>query len=116
MPPVNWVACEPESRELMTLLLKRIRGIGKEVRLVDASWVWTEPHSRRLKLKLTVQKEVFAGTILQQTFVVDFVQSNEQCRDCEQFEAKDTWTAAVQVRQRVAHKKTFLWLEQLILR
>ncbi len=88
-PPNNWIVCEPESRELMSLLLKRIRGIGKEVRLVDAAWVWTEPHSRRLKLKLTVQKEVFAGTILQQVFVVEFVQSNEQCRDCEQFEASE---------------------------
>jgi nonsense-mediated mRNA decay protein 3 len=104
MPPANWVVCEPESRELMSLLLKRIRGLGKEVRLVDAAWVWTEPHSRRLKLKLTVQKEVFAGTILQQVFVCEFVQSNEQCKDCEQFEAKDTWTAVVQVRQRVTHK------------
>jgi nonsense-mediated mRNA decay protein 3 len=71
--------------------------LGKVVRLVDASWVWTEPHSRRLKLKLTVQKEVFAGTILQQVFVVEFVVAGEQCKDCEQFEAKDTWTAVVQV-------------------
>ena len=83
---------------------------------MDAAWVWTEPHSRRLKLKLTVQKEVFSGTILQQVFVVEFTQTNEQCGDCEQFEAKDTWTAVVQVRQRVTHKKTFLWLEQLIIK
>lgn len=88
----------------------------KVVRLVDASWVWTEPHSRRLKLKLTVQKEVFSGTILQQQFVVEFVMAGEQCKDCEHFEAKDTWNAVVQVRQKVTHKKTFLWLEQVILK
>lgn len=29
-----------------------------QVRLVDASFVWTEPHSKRIKVKLTIQKEV----------------------------------------------------------
>ena len=28
----------------------------------------------------------------------------------------DPWIAVVQVRQKVPHKRTFLWLEQLILR
>ena len=26
--------------------------------LVDAGFIWTEPHSKRVKVKLTVQKEV----------------------------------------------------------
>jgi len=30
--------------------------------------------------------------------------------------AKNTWKASVQVRQKVTHKRTFLWLEQLILK
>jgi len=38
---------------------------------VDAGFIWTEPHSRRLKLKLTIQAEVLNGAILQQTFVVE---------------------------------------------
>jgi NMD protein affecting ribosome stability and mRNA decay len=29
-----------------------------EVRLVDAGFIWTEPHSKRIKVKLTIQKEV----------------------------------------------------------
>jgi len=29
-----------------------------QVRLVDAAFVWTEEHSRRVKVKLTIQKEV----------------------------------------------------------
>ena len=29
-----------------------------QVRLVDAGFVWTEPHSKRIKVKLTIQKEV----------------------------------------------------------
>jgi nonsense-mediated mRNA decay protein 3 len=51
------MVCELESKELLSYCLRRVRGMNK-VRLVDASFVWTEPHSRRLKLKLTVQKEV----------------------------------------------------------
>ena len=37
--------------------LKRLKGLNK-VKLVDAVFVWTEPHSKRLKVKVTVQQEV----------------------------------------------------------
>ncbi|KAK9209215.1 hypothetical protein WN944_001579 [Citrus x changshan-huyou] len=40
------------------------------VRLVNAEFVGTEPHSKRIKLKLTVQKEVLEGVILEQSYVV----------------------------------------------
>lgn len=39
-----------------------------------------------------------------------------QCQDCTRLAAKNTWRAMVQVRQKVDHKRTFLYLEQLILR
>ena len=29
-----------------------------QVRLIDAGFIWTEPHSKRIKVKLTIQKEV----------------------------------------------------------
>jgi len=38
--------------------LKRIKGLGKEARLVDASFIWTEEHSKRIRVKITEQKEV----------------------------------------------------------
>ena len=50
----------------MALLLKKPRGLGS-VRLVDASFIWTEPHSRRIKIKACVQKEVVSGAVLQQS-------------------------------------------------
>jgi nonsense-mediated mRNA decay protein 3 len=56
-PPHIWANAELESRELLTVCLKKLRGLQK-VRLVDASFIWTEPHSRRIKVKLTIQKEV----------------------------------------------------------
>jgi nonsense-mediated mRNA decay protein 3 len=115
-PPKHWTPAPPESKELLALCLKRVRGLGR-VRLVDAGFIWTEPHSRRLKLKLTVQAEVLGGAILQQTTGVEAVVEPHQCIDCTRAATNAAgWTACVQVRQHVGHKRTFLYLEQVILR
>ena len=114
-PPSQWIVAAPESRELLALCLRRMKGLNKS-RIIDASFIWTEPHSRRVKLKITVQQEAFQGTILQQTFEVEFVQQYRQCPDCQKSYTHNTWRASVQVRQKVPHKQTFLYLEQLILK
>eukprot|EP00010_Vexillifera_abyssalis_P004754 CAMPEP_0201552722 /NCGR_PEP_ID=MMETSP0173_2-20130828/17064_1 /ASSEMBLY_ACC=CAM_ASM_000268 /TAXON_ID=218659 /ORGANISM="Vexillifera sp., Strain DIVA3 564/2" /LENGTH=510 /DNA_ID=CAMNT_0047963247 /DNA_START=92 /DNA_END=1624 /DNA_ORIENTATION=+ len=114
-PPTAWIEAPLESARLLTLCLKKLRGLTK-VKLVDASFIWTEPHSRRLKVKVTIQKEVFSGTILQQSFVVEYIVSGQQCGDCQKVQAQNTWTAVAQVRQKVNHKRTFFYLEQLILK
>lgn len=54
-PP--WTLVERESRDLLSLCLKNIKGLNK-VKLIDSAFIWTEPHSRRIKVKLTVEKEV----------------------------------------------------------
>ena len=84
--------------------------------MIDAGFIWTEPHSRRLKVKLTVQKEVMNGTLLQQTFVVELVVQNKQCEDCKKTYTPHLWQSQVQVRQNVDHKRSFLFLEQMILK
>ena len=114
-PPAQWILCALESRELLSLCLRRIKGLSK-VRLIDAGFIWTEPHSKRLKVKLTIQKEILASTVLQQTFVVEATVVYTQCPDCTRLMAKDTWKAVVQLRQKVSHKRTFFYLEQLILK
>ncbi|PKI84614.1 hypothetical protein MVES_001617 [Malassezia vespertilionis] len=106
-PPNTWVIAALESRELLAICLKKLRGL-KHVRLIDANFIWTEPHSKRLRVKLTVQKE--------QVFEVEFIVQHGQCPDCTRLAAKNTWKAAVQVRQKVAHKRTFLYLEQVLLK
>lgn len=117
----KWIACDLESRDLMTLCLANVSGLkankhDKKVRLVDAGWIWTEPHSMRVKVRLTIQKEVQSGTILQQSFTVVFVVRNQQCIECQAEFRQGSWKSLVQVRQRVSHKRTFLYLEQLILK
>ena len=57
-PPSSWVVASWESRELLAVCLKKIKTALQRVRLVDASFLWTEPHSKRVKVKVTVQKEV----------------------------------------------------------
>lgn len=41
----------------MAILLKKIKGLNK-VQLQTANFVWTEPHSKRLKLKVVFNREV----------------------------------------------------------
>jgi len=86
------------------------------VRLIDASFIWTEPHSKRIKIKLVVQKEIQVGAILEQSSVTEFTIQGAQCTDCQRVEAKDFWKSVVQVRQLVKHKRTFLYVEQVILK
>ncbi|KAI9705462.1 MAG: ribosome-binding protein [Candelina mexicana] len=114
-PPAHWLVAAPESRELLALCLRKLRGLSK-VRIIDASFIWTEPHSRRIKVKITIQQEAFQGTILQQTFEVEYVVAYHQCPDCAKSFTANTWRAVVQLRQKVPHKRTFLYLEQLILK
>ena len=65
-----------ESAEFLSYCLKLVKGINKGLKLVDSTFLWTEPHSRRVKIKLVLQKEVMHGTILQKEEVVQFVISN----------------------------------------
>ena len=114
-PPTQWISAMPESKELLALCLRKLRGLSK-VRIIDASFLWTEPHSRRIKVKITIQQEAFQGTIIQQTFEVEYVVAHHQCPDCAKSFTANTWRAVVQVRQKVPHKRSFLYLEQLILK
>lgn len=34
-----------------------------QLELKDAGFIWTEPHSRRIKVKITVQKEVLTVVV-----------------------------------------------------
>ncbi|KAF8196042.1 NMD3 family-domain-containing protein [Pholiota molesta] len=100
-PPTSWSLAKPESAELLSICLKKLKGLNK-VRLTEAHFIWTEPHSKRLRVSMTIQKE--------------YLVQHGQCPDCAKLAAKNTWKALVQVRQKVPHKRTFLYLEQLILK
>lgn len=125
-PPKYWLRAELESRELLTLCLKRLRGLNissnsnsnfTKAKLVDAKFIWTEPHSKRIKLKLTVQKEIYNNIVIQQSCSIEYVVAWQLCLTCQKVATgQPQWDACVQLRQKAAHKKTFLYLEQLILK
>lgn len=114
-PPSAWTIARPESQELLAICLRKLKGLNK-VRLTEAHFIWTEPHSKRLRVSLTIQKEVLTSTVLEQIFEIEYLVQHGQCPDCAKLAAKNTWKALVQVRQKVPHKRTFLFLEQLILK
>ena len=68
---MTWTIAEPESRELLAICLKKLKGLSK-VRLIDAGFIWTEPHSKRIKVKLTIQKEVCQPFVLSPLFLYPF--------------------------------------------
>ena len=69
-----------------------------QVKIIEAGFLYTEPHSRRIKVKLTVQKEVTKNVEVQESFVVEFTEHYQQCEDCQKEFTPHTWGACVQVR------------------
>jgi len=111
----QWVNAELDSRELLGICLKQIKGLGKDKQLVDASFLWTEPHSKEFKVNLSLQQEVLKSIVVQQSMAVDFRINNLQCGDCKKSFTRYPWESSVQVRQRGEHRRTLLKLEHLIL-
>jgi len=113
----QYVAADMESRELLSVCLKHVKGLSKERTLVDAGFIWTEPHSKEIKVKLVLQQEVMGGLVVQQTMVVDFRIQNLQCAGCTKLYTRHFWESNVQVRQRSAgNRRTLEALEQLIIK
>ncbi|KAL9660457.1 hypothetical protein QQ045_025272 [Rhodiola kirilowii] len=116
-PPRTWVKAQLESRELLTFCVKRLKNINK-VKLIDARFIWTEPHSKRIIVELCIQRAVMnGGVILEQKYRVEYVVQDHMCESCARVQANpDQWVASVQLRQHVSHRRTFFYLEQLILK
>ncbi|KAK8837653.1 hypothetical protein M9Y10_036186 [Tritrichomonas musculus] len=112
--PTTWAAAELESPELLNICMKRITGL-KDMKVIDSRFLYTEPHSRRIRISLTVQKP-YNDAVLRQTLIITFVVQLQQCPECcEAATPREHWIANVQVREASKHKRTLFWLEQQIL-
>jgi nonsense-mediated mRNA decay protein 3 len=109
--PAKYEDAEMESPELLSICLKHIPALSSSshsssssalgysnLRLIDAGWIWTEPHSMRLQLHLTVRTEVEAVTIQQRVRVEQHV-AWQMCDTCNREFSNRTWHALVQLRQ-----------------
>ncbi|KAK9681527.1 hypothetical protein RND81_10G008500 [Saponaria officinalis] len=113
-PPTTWLKAERDSKELLSFCLKRLK-LQSEFRLVHANFLPTEPHSKRIQLRLRVQSEVLNQVYAEKSHDVEFVVGYQKCHSCMPGNP-DHWEGVVQVRQHVSHMRTFLSLEQLIIK
>ena len=111
-PP--YVKISRESTDMMNLCLSRIKSYDKKVKIIDSNFIYTEPHSKIIKIKITMEKEI-EKNIITQNLIVEFKEKWLLCRDCQKNQTPHIWSSCVQIRQRVPHKKTMLFLEQIIL-
>ncbi|KAL7574701.1 hypothetical protein ACA910_003043 [Epithemia clementina (nom. ined.)] len=120
----SYQAMEPESPELLALCLKHIPAVSTsssssnnhqfsasfsstlssssssmpKFHIVDAHWIWTEPHSMRFKVHLTVRYSIEQVPV-QQRVSVELKNQWKQCPDCNREFTNRTWHAVVQLRQ-----------------
>ena len=59
---------------------------------------------------------MFTGTVIQQSFIVEFALQNQYCEACHKAQSANTWAACVQLRQRVGHKRSIYFIEQMVLK
>lgn len=79
------IATSFELRELLALCLKRIRGLKSLSRISDCRWLYSEPHSNKLLLRLTARADVLEGKAeVEQSFNVSGLVHNMQCDECKQ--------------------------------
>ena len=102
----QWLLAELESPELLQFCLKKIPK-SSEIKVINANFIWTEPHSRRIKVSLLYEIENFAGTILHQNIIITYIIKPIQCKSCcELATHRDHWKAIVQIRLHSKTKRT----------
>lgn len=98
------------------MLMRRVSSVLTATKIIDASWIWTEPHSRRMKINVDVERDVLDGKAqIRQKVIVEFTVKMKQCNDCVREALDHSWETLVQVRQRVGHKRNLDSLEQMLI-
>ncbi|GJV87795.1 60S ribosomal export protein NMD3-like protein [Tanacetum coccineum] len=77
-----------------------------------------QPNAANMCVKcLRSEIDITEGAVLEQAYMVEYVVQDQMCESCSRVQANpDQWVAAVQLRQHVSHRRTFFYLEQLILK
>lgn len=109
MPPGIWKILAWGSKDLLIFLLNRNHTL-KKLNITDSNFIYTEETSKKIKVQINVCEDG-----VEQQCNLNYSVRNMQCPDCQRTEAQQFWRALVQVRQKPAHKRAFLYLEQLIL-
>lgn len=110
-PP--WVAMKPESPELLSMCLKKVRNLEK-VKIVEAKFLYTDPSHKLMRARVVIEKEVLNKAILRQGMTIEFKPTKLQCSECALAWTPHTLNTTVHVRQRSTYKRTILFLENMI--
>jgi nonsense-mediated mRNA decay protein 3 len=126
-----WEHAEHESPQLLSICLRHIPALQNHtassthhdsngpLHLIDANWIWTEPHCMRYKLRLTVRADV-QNVRVQQRVVVLLHCVFQMCPECNREFTNRTWNSVVQLRQKLsqnddqAPKKGLIVLEMAL--
>ncbi len=105
-----------ESLSLLSVCLKKIPGLQRpDTKILDAGFIWTEPHSMRIKIFVNIERGVLDNKVkLNQKVEIEFVVKNKQCLECIREATDHSFGAIIQLRQHVGHKKSFYHIEQLL--
>jgi nonsense-mediated mRNA decay protein 3 len=113
-----WAAHAMESQGLLSACMKKIHALQQhqDVKILDASWIWTEPHSKRLKFFIDSERLIFEQRLpIRQRVLCTYIIKNSQCRDCIIKNSDHTWSAQLQVRQTRGKEHTQN-IEQILIR
>jgi nonsense-mediated mRNA decay protein 3 len=110
----NWVNHAPESASLLAFCLRK--ALKSNTKVENSSFIWTEPHSKRIKISVTVNREVLDKIAINQTKIVEFVIRTKQCNRCISEASEHSWQSRIQLRQRVDHNKTFYAIEEALVK
>ncbi|XP_058746745.1 uncharacterized protein LOC131619691 [Vicia villosa] len=114
-PLKSWI----QSNQLLDLCLKLLeKNLSfTNVRLVRSQTIPSQPNSKIIKIRVTVQKEVITGETLQQSYLVEFVQHNRVCESCTSPQPDpDQWNSVVELRQDGCAMHSFFSLKHAILK
>lgn len=94
-----WSSHELESSSLLAAILKRWLQQQQSVKILEAGWIWTEPHSRRLKLFVDLERLVLEGRLpVRQRITLELVVRNLTCPQCLREASEHQWSALLQLR------------------
>jgi len=111
----KWTYAELESPELMKIALGKVK-VDRDAKIVNSSFIFTEPHLKRMRLELEIEKPGPADTMLTQKVTLTIPITYLQCQQCcEAATPHEQWNTKVQTRQLSEDKRTSFWLEQQIL-
>ncbi|KAL2935556.1 60S ribosomal export protein NMD3 [Bienertia sinuspersici] len=118
-PPKTWVRADNDSKELLSFCLGKIKKLlPEEIRLIDATIMNTDPNSKRIKVKIRVQRKVqdHHGVIVETSKEIEYFVVHRLCPSCSMpaMNQDDNWNAVVQVRQYVPEMRTLNYLEGVI--